>query len=146
MTNQEFKSINTLSGLIRASLADLRTVEKIENIKIKPNIAFYEMQGKTCILCVAGAVMYSGLHPINNHIDLKIGLFPSDYEDKIESRLRAIDHLRSGNVSSAGNYIYLNNPEDIYNYDRSMPRYSPFPSEFYTEQYQLADELEAAGY
>lgn len=143
---------DTLSGLIRVALADLRKVEaradiyRIDMSEWHSGTRTRDGSPRKCAVCLAGAVMAFSLDAPYSESRI-----PSDYSD-IQKKLWAINDLRDGCVVSA--HISLTDglippDEDILNIDNQficmVPPYEEDPEEFHSQMEELAAALEAVG-
>lgn len=93
---------NSIPGLIEASVADARKIQKNPRYKLDMG-SWHEANGK-CAVCMAGAVI-----ACRTNAKPKETVFPSTFNDGLDdNKLRAIDILRMGDVRGA--YVHLNLP------------------------------------
>lgn len=87
-----------LSDLILVALRDLARVERSRKYRVDMNVWHDRdpSDPKTCVVCLAGAVMAKTCG-VAQHESAR----PSYFSDRICNRLRALDHLRTGDVFGA---------------------------------------------
>ena len=97
-----------LSELIRVALADAKLIQKDPRYKINmstwhspANSRIREDTGTRCYVCLAGCVMAKslGFSPQEFHE-------PSQLDQELERKLRALDLIRSGDVIGAAIFVY----------------------------------------
>jgi hypothetical protein len=144
---------DTLSGLIRVALKDLRTVEASKAYKVDMDRWHTPEANGVCHVCMAGAVMATTLRCSPLAV-----VDTTSWLNGVEDKLQAIDCLRGGNISWAARKIYgadsrkwlsagkfeEKHPE----FSDHMPDYGTTKREhtkFHAAQRKLADALEEAG-
>lgn len=142
---------DTMSGLIRVALKDLKKAERTPRYSIQMDAAFHEPQsnGKVCTICFAGAVM-AGTFKASPLQHLK----PSDWWNGIENKMEALDRLRDGEVIDAALKLNFSVPKMAkvtafhQNNDCYIPSYSRSKKKreaFHAAMRKLANGLAKAG-
>lgn len=139
---------DTLSGLIRVSLADLQACEIDDNYDISMNEwhAPADEHNTNCEVCMAGAVMAKTLDmPRDGYYA------PTDFRSSagdITRKLYAINDLRTGAVNFALTTMRKGVPDsmqNIHSLNRSIVEYHCNEELFHRQLNRLADDLEKKG-
>ena len=138
------------SELIRVALKDLRACELDPRYEIDmlvwhdPNlIKGVEVpypQARPCQVCLAGSVMAQSLGTNPQKLT-----HPREFEDDTRAALFALEEFRAGHVSTGLACLSIV-PDDRLRFNRIIARYKANPARFVNDMYNLAYDLDAAGY
>ena len=130
------------SELLRCALTDLMRCNNDPDYQVTMNgwhIPFIHGEDK-CGVCLAGAVMAQSLGA-----NISRWMRPDNYKDEIDRRLVALDFLRLGLVGSAFIYFRFSASKGA-KFDRCITPWEASSTSFLVQMFQLADDLDAAGY
>lgn len=149
---------DTLSGLIRVALADLRKVEaradiyRIDMSEWHTGTRTLDRSPRKCAVCLAGAVMAFSLDAPYSEFRTPSYYVEGADGENIMNKLSAINDLRDGCVVNAHDVLtggLIPPDEDILDIDKQficmVPPYEEDPEEFHSQMEELAAALEAVG-
>ena len=130
---------NKLSDLLELSLVDLIKCERSPRYEI--NMGMYHTPiGSTCEVCLAGSVMAQTLNA-----DRRLNINDTNYPDKLERKLNALDDLRCGDVGWALMYLDRRRKHSEHPLNRDIVPYDDNPGVFKREMRKLARDLREIG-
>lgn len=142
---------DTMSGLIRVALRDLKKAERTPKYKINMDEWHRPSDnGKSCSVCYAGSVMAFSLNagPLAS-------VEPSNWWNGIAQKLEVINYLRCGGVSTAARVLRVSDQKqqaaNTFEIDNeplctAIPEYSKRTRvAFHAAQKKLADALARVG-
>ena len=131
---------NKPSALILLALKDLRETERLKKYVVDMGIWHEPIDEGKCLVCLAGSVMCRTLKASpDRHLD------PEDFGSKNSVKLRALDHLRSGQISQALDSLGLD-PPDLIQSEIDITPYEDDPDDFKADMKQLALNLKKLGF
>lgn len=150
-----------LSATIRVALNDLKKVENSKRFSVDMGSWFSKYQpNRPCHVCFAGAVMANTLKlPLSALRYQREGMtfynevHPGSFNDRIRDKLKALNCVRSYNISRAVDTFYgVDSPQtQKYNaHDRVAiegfyPAYEEDPEAWHRNMLRIADHLESIG-
>lgn len=140
------------SALIRQALADLEIVESRPEcvIEMYDHYMLINDEGEapgTCVMCMAGAVMYLGSSYLRDLLadGTQLEILPLDFETPITDKLRFISEFQFGEFASAFCELELPRPTHLPPSDITFPLYSRDSVAYKKALREHADKLEAIG-
>ena len=130
------------SELLRCALTDLMRCnnDPLYNIEMGSWHSPHTGGSNQCDVCLAGSVMAQSLGANAVH-----WLMPANYKGEVQAPLLALDSMRMGSVGAAFHQLGLN-PEQGRNFSCGITPWEISPTNFLVQMFQLADDLDAAGY
>lgn len=141
---------NTMSGLIRVGLADLRATER-QKKTYRIDMSQWHQPNSHCSVCFAGSVMAQslGANPRRSY-------FPDEFSATVKRKLNALNDLRCGEVKDAAERLWKDTAPRklekvwrklLYNMlkDVHVTPYFTSPEEFKADMTKLATQLEQIG-
>jgi len=125
-----------MSDLLSLALDALEACEADPNYFVYMGEYHKPADDGTCSVCLAGSAMAKVLGA-----DKTRWLWPDNFDDRLEKKLRAIDRLRQGRVYEAAKELGIAAPFDSV----AIPYYSVSPEEFKAVLRGLAAKLKELG-
>lgn len=106
---REFERAKKLWKVHALALADLKSAERSKSCVVDMNTWRHPATGpgEKCVVCMAGSVMRRRYPKVKNSFDDDGEIGPSDFPKELSAKFSALDSLRTGDIYSALEWIWM---------------------------------------